>query len=579
MFQRQVASKPYSAFPIAAKDEIHLVSYNPTEVPTVIGSYAYRVQKYPADIDIMEDVDTYEVQGVWHAATAPAQVINGFAKRIKVIMRNIKDTPQHYLLDFKAGVDARYLFRMGHMQNGYLDLDPNFMQEVTRRREQDLYTDTEYNSIVNLARQPLLDQHVYDALTKILRKKFILRWTIEDIIRGYLDLPLGARVTLEEALNHRQIVKMDMIAMVGNKFMEVSNIWSLFYMSSITNTYTYMTPLPKLENVPYDIEKLYWSDMFYSPFKVLKRIFSYARLAYLRGDASFARYIQQTVGIVTGDTSLLYQIKSELDTIIAMHEMNLPQSKTAMRQVDGMKDRLANDLAITGSEMRTFEGLIDQYVDKGDVDAIESLAAQLKKIINTNALQFMIANNLSPPPFDMLPTVESAEAFTAKGEPMNPFCPIQAQKTYDWSVSRQLTSTLKAAGMNRMLHDPEADAQRMRATIIHSQGGGCETCGGGNHDCPCCHGGSVCGELCKVSCKPACDSAFGKNSRLCTGLCKASCEPGCAAAFGTGGYTRSEVRRMIDQEDYELGYDTRRPDIRYSVKHYIKDRRRLGHDV
>ncbi len=255
-----------------------------------------------------------------------------------------------------------------------------------------------------------------------------------------------------------------------------------------------------------------------------------------------------------------------------MHDMKVPIGKVAERQVDGMKDRLANDLVLSTGEMRAFSGLIDQFTSTHNIEALENLIGQLKKIINTGALQFMIRNNLSPPPYDMLPTVASAETFTARGEPMNPFCPIQAQRTYDWSVSRQLTSTLKAAGMNRMLYDPESDAQRMRATIIHTRSaGGCETCGGGEETCPCCHGGSVCAELCKVSCKPACDKAFGKNSRLCTGLCKASCGPGCAVAFGKGGFTRSEVRHMIDEEDRILGYDTRNPDIRYTVKHYIKD--------
>ncbi len=491
-FRRQIETKPYEAFPNEAKDEIHLVSYNKAVIPDVVGSYAYRIQKYPADIDIMENVDQYEIHGRWEPATNSVQLIDTFAQRITEIMTNIKNKPHHYLLDFKAGADERYIFTLGFMANGFLQLDPKFIANLNTRAKAGLYTQQEYDGIIEQLRMPHRDQSVYEKVTNILRKNYVIRWSINEILAGVKHLRLGHTLTLRQALSMHQLVKMDMAALVNGRFMEVSNIWSFFFKSGATGAYTHMTPVPNLDNVPFDIEKFYWSDSQFSPFKVLKRIFSFARMKYLSRDHSYEDLIRLTAGIISGDTSAMYQVRSELDTIVNVIAIPGQNSQAYInQQVDGMKNRLANNLAISGNESSQFDGLLNMYLQSHNPEYLEQVMKILKKKINRNAMDFLVKSGMNPPPLRVLPTMQTADLLTREHHPINPFCPHQAQKTYNWSIIRDTNSGGAYGGFHAAMKqdDPEMYARLMRKNMID---GGCATCGGGIASCPCCHG-RVCG--------------------------------------------------------------------------------------
>lgn len=525
---RQLEAKTSSEIPQFVKDEIHLVSYNPAEPPALVGSYSYRLQKYPADIDMINNVSTFKMHGRWHAATSASQIIQSFSNRIRSIAEDIKRTKQHYLLDFKAGADHRYLFTLGVMRNGVLTIDTDFINNVNDRYEAGLYSEEEVSeiySLVNLA--PRNGQQAYDGLTKILRKRFILRWSLEEIIAGRKVLPLGVTMKLTTALDQHQLVKMDVAVMVQGRMMEMSNIWSMMYYDITKREYRYMTPLPKLENVPYDIEKLYWSDMFYSPYKVVKRIFSYSRLMFLRGNDSFERYLRITTGIIGGDLSQLYQIKSELATILDVHELyGHVSAKQTDYQIDGMRARLANNLRLSAQTADHLATMLEQYLSLSvrsheehqvKMEVLSHVKKKLEEIINHSALKYLINVGMNPPPLELLPTIETAEELTRINNPINPFCPQQQQKTYNWDYVRQLPidETSKGgylsqmgslAGLDHMkpdLGDPHLMARiRQNDLLKHHfalQGrlhGGCGECGGGASDghierdpsCPCCRG-------------------------------------------------------------------------------------------
>ncbi len=510
MFQRQLAAKKFDDIPNFTKDEIHLVSYNPDSPPSIVGSYSFRLQKYPADIDLMDNVNTYNVHGQWDAATNPNQIVTSFAKRIKQIANDIKQKKEHYLLDFKAGADYRYIFPMGDMDNGVLTFDTGFMDNIKGRLSEGLYTKEDYDAIVrfvDIAKREIGGGQVaYDGITKILRKYYILRWKLDEIIKGVKQLSSGSSVTLEDALKQHQLVKLDLAVMIRGRLVELSNIWSLFYYDIERHQYVYMTPLPKLENVPFDIEKLYWSDMFFSPYKVIKRMFSYARLKYLRGETHYEKYLRTLVGIISGDVSNLYQIKSELATILDVHELyGHVAPKSTDRQIDEMKSRLANNLRIPDDTLERLIDMLDQYLTSGSSESHESMMGKLEgvknvltDIVNKFAIDFLIKVGMNPPPHDFLPTHQSASELTNAREPMNPFCPIQHQRTYNWSVLRQPITVRGTGGFyNRMMlprvlsgDTLEDDTiARLRAKSIIQGQGGCLTCGGVVTGCACCNGG------------------------------------------------------------------------------------------
>lgn len=527
--QRKLEAKESNEIPNYAKKEIHLVTYNPDSPPNIIGSYSYRMQKYPADIDLMDNVSSYRVHGKWEAATDMGQIISSFAKRISEIARAIEREKGHYLLDFKAGVDERYLFRLGDMNSGNLSIDPNFIPNVKARFNAGMYTGEEVKAIEDLIKISMKGgsdngQLAYDGITKILRKRYIQRWTLSEIIEGKKMLPRGGALSMKKALAQHQLVKMDLAVELQGRMIEVSNIWSLFYYDVNKHEYTYMTPMPKLENVPFDIEKLYWSNMFYSPFKVIKRIFSYARLMYLRGDSSMERYINKTFDMVRGDVSQLYQIRSELTTILDVHQLyGHVMPKQVDRQIDGIKARLANNLRLSGKVAEQLSSIIEAYLKHpisdhgGKMKILEDVKEMLDTLINDFSLRFLINTGMNPPPLDLLPTTQSAEHITREGVMVNPFCPIQHQKTYNWSITRYPNHTSPMGGsmgripnyglgdaLTRRMDNLETIAKMKRAMMISGavDRGGCGECGGSESwngierdpSCPCCHG-LVCEEL------------------------------------------------------------------------------------
>lgn len=457
-FLNEISTKPYEALPDIAKEEIHLVSYNKDIPPAVVGSYGYRVQKYPADIDLMESVDQIKVYGTWHPATDPVELAEAFAKKIKNVIRDIQHKPLHHLLDFKAGIDPRYHVVLGKMENGVLSLDEKFIPTMIELTEAGYYSTTEFKAIYDLAASGN-DQRVYDGLTKLLRAHYVLRWSAEEIIKGKKTLPLGAKITLVEAILQKQLVKMDISAFVGDRLMEVSNIWTFMFLKA-DGSYQNITPLPSLDNVPFDIEKLFWSDMYFSPFKVVKRIFSYSRLMYLKQKNSykgqqFEKILRQTVGFISGDTSLMYQMRSEIETMLALHEMKIPLGEKITRQINGFKNRIFSDVRLDEKSALLLTKMVDEFLLSGqrtkDFSILEMLSKALKSIINERAIQFLINVNMDPPPNIVLPTTDTATRLTMAGLPINPFCPVQYQKTYNWSVSRSvlMKNTIKGAGRVR----------------------------------------------------------------------------------------------------------------------------------
>lgn len=534
--KRQLEAKTLNEIPNFTKDEIHLVSYNPDAPPTPVGSYSYRLQKYPADIDLMDNVNEYKVHGRWETATSRDQIIMSFTQRIKQIAKDIKRSKGHYLMDFKAGVDERYLFVLGQMQGGYLTFDSDFIDNVTSRYKAGMYSKEDVDAIIALAKiGPMNGQQAYDGITKILRKYYVLRWSLDELIAGRKSLPLKESITLQEALGHFQLVKMDLAVMMNGRLVEMSNIWSIFYFDHKLNAYEYLTPLPKVEHVPFDIEKLYWSDMYYSPYKVIKRIFSYSKNMFLRGDNSFEDYLRKTVKVVEGDLSQLYQIKSELATILDVHAIYGHVSPAAIdHQMDGMKARLANNLQLSDQTADMLAQMLESYIaapltsgsHAAKMNILEQVKQHLEEIINHSALNFLIVSDMNPPPLEMLPTVNSAEELNREGAPLNPFCPIQYQMTYNWHMIRHLDdkkiggyvarSNVMAAGMMRQqllpldnmranMGDPSLMAQLMRSDLLRKSYsmGGCATCGGSNEGtiarhpmCICCRG---------TACSPGCD--------------------------------------------------------------------------
>ena len=87
-----------NSYPRILNDKIKLLSFNSND-STLIGSASYKIQKYPADIDLYEQVKK---------CCSKDDAIEYFYLGIKNIVNNINQKQYHWVMEVKCGIDDRF---------------------------------------------------------------------------------------------------------------------------------------------------------------------------------------------------------------------------------------------------------------------------------------------------------------------------------------------------------------------------------------------------------------------------------------------------------------------------------------
>lgn len=154
----------------------------------LVGSNQRRGMLYTSDYDIMT-----ELKG--RADT--------LAEHFQKVMKEIPNK-EYYFMDFKCGLDSRLIY--------------NF-------EEDDLTTYLKNPLISKLYKKKILDSKGEERV-KLIRDLFILRWTRQDIINGFIKLIDGSKYSLIEALQDNTVIKLDVIIPIGDRFAEVSELYT-----------------------------------------------------------------------------------------------------------------------------------------------------------------------------------------------------------------------------------------------------------------------------------------------------------------------------------------------------------------
>ncbi len=403
--EKLLYTKPKESYPESVNKEIHLISFYPKGIPEgsvkPFGSYIYRMQKYAGDVDILETYHPYKKE---------ITIIQQFIKSLKKIVNNLKNEKDHYFSEFKAGFDHEFDFSVGDLKDGIYYPNPELLNILQDRVKRKLITKDEYNYI-NIILNKLNDlpfskkSMAYDLIYDIIREKRILRWTKKEILQGYKMIRGIDKYTLAEALRDDTIVKIDLIVLINNKFVEVTNIVSLAYKDKNGDLIPINIDDKKLhsiEGLQKEVEKLYYSNKFYSPLKMCKRMYSVCR------QAKNYTYLENLGKILRGDISLLYQIKSEIDAfIILLERLNRPPLKEINRQMDEIKGRLNYVLDITNDQIIHISNEIDrirQITNKKEkLEELKKYNKELKYIIEDLTINKMNIVHINPPPDLFLP--------------------------------------------------------------------------------------------------------------------------------------------------------------------------------
>lgn len=383
--------RPEDSYSSAEKHEVQLMSvYEDQAHP--FGSNSYVIQKYPGDIDLLEDIIRNGM---------PKTVASDVAARFQAVVRKVWNKPCHFVTDVKAGADPRYSLSIGELNDGrYI---PN-MANISYFANNVSSADSE--RILELIGETPLTQNQYDQIEKIVREYNIIRWTASDVLRGYI-VKNGKRFTLVEAIQEHAQTKLDVVTVVNGRFTEVTNILFIASMyqgklhilnTSFDFTNTGMLLQQYDINLKEEIEKLAYSGIYYNPFKAAKRMWAFARTTIVNsigGNESAERYILALTPVISGNISLLYQIKSEIASIELIYDkpcvvQYLPERLQAWRIA------ISHVIELQDSVMQSMFHMLDT----GDIYELQKI---LKPIINNLTLIALKNSHLFPIPNFFLP--------------------------------------------------------------------------------------------------------------------------------------------------------------------------------
>lgn len=403
-FSQMTSKRPLVSYPPDIFKNIQILTAHKGDKVIPFGSLTYRAQKYPGDIDLREDfIDCCH----------PDEVVTKFAKYLRALVKKITARKNHYVTEIKAGIDERYDIDIGSCQNGVYQPNKEVLISITNLYYTiGLLNDEEKNDIMDiLGKKGTLGGDEYDLMKFVWRERKILRWTSDEIIQGHKILPLNEKIYLHESLLAKSDVKIDTISLIKERYVEVTNYFTLGYFGTDgmpiavnfkDNVLDKEISYKKYETqMKTEIEKLYYSNMYFSPFKMVKRIWAFSR-SFKDNDSII--HLQHLIG---GDLSLGYSLTSELSAILSVVKHKHRIYKSMYHSLDQIKWKLNGVSYIDDQILTQLLKLIDNTKKvksyKSFLKKIDHIEHFIKKIVNENTIFELNKISWNPPPNRFLP--------------------------------------------------------------------------------------------------------------------------------------------------------------------------------
>lgn len=361
------------------------------------GSASYKIQPYPADLDLIEK---YE-------GTSLTDTLVSFKDRIKLITQNIEIVKNHWFSEFKAGINplsSNYV-DYGPIYNGLWNPNRDYLRGIAKvEYSNGIFSKKDLNTIYEILskKNPGADER--ESLRYLFRERAILRWNAKEVINGFKILPGNLKYPLVNGLKVDLPVKIDMIAVVNGRITEVTNYYELILTNEEGEQYPinglpfYLDDPEKIvESLKEDIQKLYFSNIYYSPFKCAKRMWSAARQMDLQDE------VIKLTPLITGDVSLLYQIRSEIGNILRLLKLGENPKILIRKRLEILLSQMEPIDFINNDNFENIQGLISSYIQKQNAEILDELDDLIKSIIQTKTIQELDKIRMNPPPAVFLP--------------------------------------------------------------------------------------------------------------------------------------------------------------------------------
>ena len=283
----------------------------------LLGSMALRSQRYAGDYD------GYEIVELHYKSDRTA--LTYLANRFKEIIRGLQKMKHVFIGDIKAGSVEEW--RVIPKEEA---IDWKAAAEKVRSLcEAKVITKAEEKEAL-----AVLDKKDGIVAREIL-KFHVVRWKPFEVLRGFVKLRDGRKMTLQQAFSCPTIAKLDVIGFVQNsRFTDFSAIYEFKNNGKTLNP----DVIDIATSLKRNITALKQEGNY---FKALKRKFALAKVEDNRTE------IKRLSDIFNSDLGLLYQITGDIDTLVSL--LAYPDAPlTAIRfEIDQFRSRLSNIYSIT----------------------------------------------------------------------------------------------------------------------------------------------------------------------------------------------------------------------------------------
>ena len=318
-------TRPHKSLSVDTIEAIDLITLDQAYPPNIVGSFKYIVHEYPADIDMFEP---------YTACCSLEKVSKDIADKFKKMAKNIQGKKDIYLGDFKAGLDERYHINIGDNVNNKLH---HYVPEKIRKRilelkEKQLYTAEEADALLlKVIEHPTIQE--YNDLDNAVEKKYIVRWTLDELVKGVKKLPLD--LDLADAISQKGVVKIDIWVYLNKRYIEMTNWYMLTYEDSSGKVHNLSIKPEKYESSILKDLKHYNDPVVNRYMKLAKRLWLYAVLKDDR-KLMFTLY-----PLFSSGAAKMYQILGEIETISnILEKISKPSMETIIENIEDWKTRL-----------------------------------------------------------------------------------------------------------------------------------------------------------------------------------------------------------------------------------------------
>jgi len=270
---------------------------------------------YSADLDILDTVE-------WSP---------GLPRKFKGIVDDLENRKDVRITDIKAGIVPEWnILENAHLTKGVV-LNYNHetaLDHLKGLSERKIITEDEYEES-----KALLKPHPSPLQFLVAKKALrfgLVRWTPKDVNSGFVKLRDGTTLSLNDALQHKAIAKIDVVAWIENRFVEAEVVYKI-----TKNGVT----LYEDEDIQQGIkESLLVFASEHNWMKVAKRMYSLAK-------QNEATTIQRRLreDIFNSDLGRIYSVLSDAQSLDVLKDegVTAKEKERIHQETDGFRGRLA----------------------------------------------------------------------------------------------------------------------------------------------------------------------------------------------------------------------------------------------